>query len=125
MLRGGGKVQTGGNSPDGFVEAVQQGGAAALSAAMDPVAAGDAEGCDGQFYYQMQPQVFGVQQELVGQALDHLALDPMPVVLDVFEQVGRCDYQQAGIDETPVPPGVKVRDGRGQREVQFAKDGAG
>jgi hypothetical protein len=70
--------------PDGFVEAVQQGGAAALSAAMDPVAAGDAEGCDGQFYYQVQPQVFGVQQELVGEALDHLALDPVPVVLDVF-----------------------------------------
>jgi uncharacterized membrane protein len=119
-----GKVQAGRNGPDGLVEAVQQGSAAALSAAMDPVAAGDGEGRDRQFHDQVQPQVFGVQPQLAGQVVDHLALDPVPVVLDVFEQVGRCDYQQAGIDETPVPAGIEARDRRSQRAVQFVQDDA-
>jgi uncharacterized membrane protein len=106
ILRGSGKVQAGGNGPDGFVKTVQESSAAALSAAVDPVTAGDGEGRDGQLHDQVQPQVFGVQPQLAGQAVDHLALDSVPVVLDVFEQVGRCDYEQAGIDETPVPGGV-------------------
>jgi hypothetical protein len=73
----------------------------------------------------VQPQVFGVETELAGQAVDHLALDPVPVVLDVFEQVGRCDDEQAGVDETLIPAGVEAGDGRSQRAVQFAQDGAG
>jgi uncharacterized membrane protein len=124
-LPGRGQVEAGRNGLDGLVEALQERGAAALPAAMDPVTAGDGESRDGQFHHQVQPQVFGVQQKLAGQAVDHLALDPVPVVLDVFEQVGRCDYEQAGIDETPVPAGIKARDGRSQRVVQFAQDGPG
>jgi uncharacterized membrane protein len=125
ILHGSRQVQAGRNGLDGLVEAVKQRGAAAPSAAMDPVAAGDGERRDGQFHHQVQPQVFGVEPELAGQAVDHLALDPVPVVLDVLEQGRRSDYQQAGVDETLVPAGIEARDGRSQRVVQFAEDGAG
>jgi hypothetical protein len=92
-LPGRGQVEAGRNGLDGLVEALQKRDAAALPAAMDPVTAGDGEGRDGQFHHQVQPQVFGVEPELAGQAVHHLALDPVPVVLDVFEQVGRRDYE--------------------------------
>jgi hypothetical protein len=92
---------------------------------LDPVTAGDAEGRGHEFGQQVQPEVFGVEPELVGQAGDHLALDPGPVVLDVLEQGGLGDDQAAGGEETLVPAGVEVRHGRRQRVVQFAEDGAG
>ena len=92
-LPGRGQVEAGRNGLDGLVEALQKRDAAALPAAMDPVTAGDGEGRDGQFHHQVQPQVFRVEPELAGQAVHHLALDPVPVVLDVFEQVGRRDYE--------------------------------
>ena len=125
ILPGSGQVEAGRNGLDGLVKAVKEYGAAALPAVVNPAPARDGEGGGGELGHQVQAQVFGIQSKLVGQAGDHLALDPGAVVLDVSEQRRLGDDQAAGGQEAPVPAGVEARDGRGQRVVQFAQDGTG
>ena len=73
----------------------------------------------------MQPEVAAVQPELARQAGGDGVLDPGAVVLDVLEQGRLGRDQAAGGDEAIVPVRAEPGDGRGQRQVQLAQDGAG